>query len=136
MSSNPYESSLETRVLSATPLELVTLLYDGAIEAVRAARGHLVNGDIWARTRAITKAVNILLELSGALDHQNGADISSRLDPLYSYMRRTLLEANFQQKEEGLVTVEKLLVTVRESWSLISSGAAVAHPSADRYWSA
>jgi flagellar protein FliS len=128
MSHNPYESSLETRVLSATPLELVTLLYDGAIDAVRAARGHLRSGDIWARTQAITKAVSILLELSAALDHREGSELGARLDGLYGYMRWTLLEANYTQREAGLITVEELLVTVRESWYRISAGGPVADP--------
>jgi flagellar protein FliS len=118
---NPYEDSLETRVLSATPLELVTMLYDGAIDAVRAARGHLARREIFERSRAVSKAVNIILELANALDHKNAADMSKRLAGLYNFMWRTLLEANYRQTEEGLVTVENLLVSLREAWGKISS---------------
>ena len=121
MLNNPYEDSLEIRVLSATPLGLVTLLYEGAIAAVRAARGHLSNSEIRARSRAVTKAVKILIELDNSLNHDADREMCARLSGLYAYMRQTLLEANYHQTEDGLITVEKLLVSLGESWRQIGS---------------
>ena len=37
MYENPYTASLETKILSSTPIELVTMLYQAAIESVQAA---------------------------------------------------------------------------------------------------
>ena len=70
MYENPYAASLDTKILSATPLELVKLLYQAAIEAVQAARQHLACGVIVERARSVGRAVEILAELSGSLDHQ------------------------------------------------------------------
>lgn len=72
MYANPYASSLETRILAATPMELVRMLYDGALEAVRAARGHLAAGRIPERGKSVAKAVEILTELAGSLNHEQG----------------------------------------------------------------
>jgi flagellar secretion chaperone FliS len=119
MFENPYAVSLETKVYSATPLELVRMLYDAAVDSVRAARQHLAQGNIAERSRAITKTYRILAELYGALDRQRGGELSARLAALYDYMQRRLLDANFRQTDEGLAEVEKLLLPLQEAWSAI-----------------
>jgi len=117
---NPYSKSLEARILAATPLELVVILYDEAISAVRAARGHLAAGNIRERSRSVSKAVNILIELSRSLNFDAGGELSLRLAGVYGFMRNTLLEANFRQTDDGLATTEKLLMSLREAWSTVS----------------
>jgi flagellar protein FliS len=121
MMNNPYSKSIEARVLSATPLELVVILYDETINAVRAARAHLASGDIRARGRSVSKAVAFLLELGNSLNFEAGGELSKRLAGLYGFMRSSLLEANFRQTDEGLATTEELLVSLREAWSVISA---------------
>ena len=121
MMDNPYSKSIEARVLSATPLELVVILYDETINAVRAARAHLASGDIRARSRSVSKAVAFLLELGNSLNFEAGGELSKRLAGLYGFMRSSLLEANFRQTDEGLATTEELLVSLREAWSAISA---------------
>ena len=121
MYENPYASSLETKILSANPMELVKLLYQAAIEAVQAARQHLTRGQIFERGRSVIKAVEILTELSGSLDHEKGGELSTRLAALYDYLQRILLDANFRQADDGLATAEMLLKTLNEAWSAIEA---------------
>jgi flagellar secretion chaperone FliS len=122
MQENPYSQSLEARVLSATPMELVVILYDEAIQAVRAARTHLASKNFHARGRAVSKAVSILLELSRSLNFEAGdRELSKRLAGVYEFMRSSLLEANFRQTEDGLATTERLLVSLREAWFAVSA---------------
>jgi flagellar protein FliS len=113
---NAHDAYLESRVLSADPVELIHLLYEAAIEAVREARRYLAEGEIAARSRSITKAYGILQELVAALDHERGGEISGRLGQLYDYMQRRLLEANFQQTDQPLAEVLGLLATLAEAW--------------------
>lgn len=113
---NAHEAYLEQRVLSADPLELVRLLYQAAIAAVGDARRALSAGEIAARSRSISKACGIVLELNAALDHAQGGEISMRLAALYDYMLRRLLEANMQQSDLPLADVLGLLSTLSEAW--------------------
>jgi flagellar protein FliS len=113
---NAQEAYLEQRVLSADPLELVRLLYQAAIAAVRDARRELSAGEIAARSQSISKACGIVLELNAALDHSQGGEISTRLAALYDYMLRRLLEANMQQSDALLAEVLGLLSTLSEAW--------------------
>jgi flagellar secretion chaperone FliS len=134
MYQSSHDAYLESRVLSATPLELVHLLYRGAIEAVQDARHELAGGRIVERSRAISKAGAILTELSAALNHEAGGELASRLGALYDYMQRKLLEANLQQSDPPLGEVLSLLVTLAEAWAEISKPA-TEPPSPANPWS-
>jgi flagellar protein FliS len=116
MRHDAIDAYLESRILSADPIELVNLLYQACTGAVREARHHLEAGEIAARSRSITKASEILLELVASLDHERGGAISQRLGQLYDYMVRRLTEANFQQSDAPLAEVLGLLCTLSEAW--------------------
>ena len=119
MLNNGHDAYLESRVLSADPLELVTMLYQACMQAVRDARYHLSERRIMERSRAINHACEITFELSAALDHERGGEISQRLAALYNYMRRRLIEANLQQADAPLAEVLGLLTTLGEAWEAI-----------------
>ena len=70
MQNNGHDAYLESRVLSANPVELVHMLYQGCVQAVRDARYSLAQGQIAQRSRSIDKACGILMELNGSLDHE------------------------------------------------------------------
>jgi flagellar secretion chaperone FliS len=116
MHSNGYRSYVENDVLTADPLKLVQLLYEGALEAVESARQHLRAGDIRARSQAITKGLAILHALSAALDHDKGGELSVRLGRLYDYIERLLIDANAKQQEGPLVEAHELLNELLEAW--------------------
>jgi len=58
------ETYFESGVLSADPIELIRMLYRGAVDAVEKARQHLREGDIAARSAQITKAGAIIAHLT------------------------------------------------------------------------
>ena len=112
-----HDAYLESRVLTADPIELVNLLYQACTQAVREARHHLAEGRIAERSQEINKACAIVIELATSLDHERGGEISRRLALLYDYMQRRLLEANMQQSDAPLAEVLGLLSTLSEAWA-------------------
>jgi len=110
------QAYLETHVLSAEPMELVCLLYQHGIDAVRDAKGHLGTGDVAARSAAVSKAIGIIGELNSALDHSSGGTISRSLEQLYAYMTQRLTEANARRQAEPFAEVESLLSTLSQAW--------------------
>jgi len=110
---NPYE---ENRILNASRIELVRILYAAALRAVRNARERLRAGDIAARSREISKAQAILLELSTSVDCSQHREFGQRLLALYDYMQNRLAEANREQKDAPLGEVCYLLGTLQEGW--------------------
>lgn len=108
---------VETGVMGASPHRLIVLLYQGARQAIAQARMHLQQGQVPDRGKAISKAIRIIESgLQSSLNLEVGGEIAERLDALYSYMSRRLLEANIKQSEAMLVEVDGLLATLEEAW--------------------
>ncbi len=116
MSYRARDAYLESKVLSADPLELIRILYQAAVEAVANARRCLAEGDIPGRSREITRAHSILTELTLSLNYEAGA-IARNLAELYDYMQRRLLEAHVMQADGPLAEVGALLATLLEGWN-------------------
>lgn len=122
MLQNPYDSYIESQVLSASPVELVQMLYRAAIDATEAARRHLRNGDIAARTTAATRAYNLVAELTQSLDMESGGRLAESLRELYDYILRRIHEGNYQQLDAPFEEAVRLLNVLLEGWSAISAG--------------
>jgi flagellar protein FliS len=116
MPGNPYALSLEAKVLSADPVELVCLLYRGAIDAVEQARQELRAGNIESRGRAITKAMDILSELIQSLDRKQGGEFALTLLELYDYIQKLLHAAHRDQSGHPLDEAGRLLNTLLQGW--------------------
>ena len=110
---------LEARVLSATPVELVRMLYGAALDSVSEARRHLAAGQIAARSREISRAVAIVAELSSSLDRAAGGSLAQNLAELYDYLQRRLIEANIRQSDDPLAEAIGLLMTLSEAWAQV-----------------
>jgi flagellar protein FliS len=110
---NPY---FEQVILSASPVELVRLMYQNAIASVADARDHLKAGRIRERGQAINKAYAILAELLISLDSEKAPELAANLKRLYCYMQERLIEANLRQKDEPLAETGKLLRTLADAW--------------------
>jgi flagellar secretion chaperone FliS len=108
---------VQTGVSGASPHRLIAMLFQGARQAIAQARMHLQQQNVGARGTAISKAIRIIESgLQEALNKEAGGEIAQRLDTLYSYMSRRLLEANMKQDEAMLLEVDNLLATLEEAW--------------------
>lgn len=114
----------EQMIMSASPIELIRLLYQKAISSVREAREHLAARRIIERAGAINKAYLVLAELNQSLRADEAPELAARLSGLYAYMQRRLLEANLKQKDEPLAEVLGLLMTLAEAWDAIKDSPA------------
>jgi flagellar protein FliS len=118
---------LESEVMNADPVKLVTLLYRGALDAVGAARAALAAGNVAERSRQITKAWNIVTELRNTLNYEQGGEISKRLGDLYGFVGQRLLDANAEQAEGPLLEAGRVLGTLAEAWQLVGAKSPVGH---------
>ena len=103
-------------VQSASPLQLVIMLYDGAIRFCRLGQEAMNNGDLYQQNSYIQKAQKIVAELMSCLDMQKGGPIAENLFALYTYAYNQLVEANVEDNEQGLRQAMKVLEQLRESW--------------------
>lgn len=116
--------SVESAVLSASPHQLVVLLFDGALSAMKKATILMEQGNIPAKGQALSKAINIITNgLRAGLNHEVGGDIAANLDDLYEYMTRRLLEANLRNDPRAIAEVEGLLSNIADAWKQIGPNA-------------
>src|SRR5579864_5662426 len=105
------------RALTASPVELIHILYQSAVQAVDEAVVALHAGDILSRGCAITKAIEILSELRASLRRDVQEEYSNTLEELYDYMQRQLIRAHREQSETLLLEAGRLLNTLLEGWA-------------------
>jgi flagellar secretion chaperone FliS len=113
----------EVAIKTATPLQLVVILYDGAIQALQEAQENLRRQDIPARARCINRSVSIITELQASLNFSIGGDIAESLDRLYNYMKQRIFKANIDQSPEPLNEVVTLLGNLRSAWNTLAAQA-------------
>ena len=114
---------LESAVLSASPHQLVVMLFDGIHSALIRARLFLEQGAIPAKGEALSKAINIIENgLKAGLNMDVGGELPRNLSALYDYMVRSLLHANLRNDIEAITEVEALLLNISDAWKQIGPG--------------
>jgi flagellar protein FliS len=104
------------------------MLFDGLIDSLSSARGHIERQSIEDKSKALTRASRIVVGLQAALDLDKGGELAANLNELYSYIVRRLLHVNVHNDLEALKEVHSLVTEVREAWrqvpSLLPAGSA------------
>ncbi len=118
-----YARAYQTQsVLTASPGQLVLMLYDGALKFIGLAKEGFNLPDSNPRRFELInvnlqKAQNIIVELQGNLNREAGGELATTLDRLYDYYARRLFEANMQKRIEPIVEVERFIKELRDAWS-------------------
>jgi flagellar protein FliS len=118
---------VETRAMSASPHQLIVMLFDGVATSIGLARHHMASGDMLAKGKAISKAINIVDNgLKAGLDARaaghSGEELVGNLSALYDYVIRRLLHANLHNEPKALDEAEALLENIASAWREIGGG--------------
>lgn len=115
------QAYLQTHVQSRSPLELVVMLYDGLLRFLGDAGVAIDGGDLAGKRDAVSKALAVLSELQSTLNIDQGGEVATSLDSLYTYVNGRLLDASMQNDRAPLDESAKLLRTLREAWAEIAA---------------
>ena len=102
-----------------TPLDLVIMLYDGAIEYLQKSIYHIKGGSVQGKVENLSRARAIIEELLYSLNKDVGGEIAENLEALYLYMLMELTKANAKNDIAKVELVEQLLVELRSAWRAI-----------------
>ena len=114
------EAYRQTMVQSRSPLELVVMLYDGALRFLKETEEAMRRGDLIAKRNALSKSFAILSELQSTLNVDQGSATAESLDSLYVYMINRLTEANIQKNPAPVQEVITLLTGLRDAWAAVA----------------
>ena len=111
---NPYAAYANSKVLTASPAELVLMLYDGAIKFCNIAIIGIEQNDIPKAHTNIRKVENIIEEFRSTLDRKYA--VAEDFDRVYVYLLQRLLEANVKKDKAILEEVNMHLRSMRDTW--------------------
>lgn len=109
-------------ILTASPGQLVLMLYDGSLRFLNLAREAFSQKEDCPRrieniNTALVRAQNIIIELRATLNLSEGGDYAANLDRLYEYYLRRLIEANIRKQVEPVIEVYQLIQQLRDGWA-------------------
>jgi flagellar protein FliS len=118
---NPWQSYRKIATQTASPGQLILMLYEGVIRFLeRAQAGFELEDPVEYNTTInnnILRAQDIIRELDCSLNVELGGQLALELRRLYNYFDRLLLEANLRKDPKGVVEVIRRITVLRQAWA-------------------
>ncbi|MCQ2788912.1 MAG: flagellar export chaperone FliS [bacterium] len=115
---NPYlKQYKKNQVETATPEQILILLYDGAINFLNKAKLNLEANDDESFHHNMQCCKNIIAEFMDTLDMEQGGQFAAVLYNLYKYLRRLIITSDVSKNTVGIDEVLKHLTNLRNTWS-------------------
>jgi flagellar protein FliS len=123
-----WQSYRQVATQTASPGQLVLLLYNGIIRFLEQARLGFGLDDPKEFNETINnnlqRALAIANEMNQSLNMAEGGEFAVRMRALYDYFDRRLHESNMNKTEAGILEVLKHVTVLRDAWSeMLQKGA-------------
>jgi len=106
----------EAEVLSASPAQLIVIVYEHLLINLRRARLQLADADAAARSDSLDRARAALTELLVSLDEEKGGDLAVRLRAIYVFFLSELTTLGVKPSGERLDAIIKLAGELHEAF--------------------
>ena len=116
-----YAAYANNKVTTATPADLVLMLYEGAIKFCNIAIVGIEEKDIEKAHNNIRKAQRIIEEFRSTLDFKY--PVAKDFDRVYEYLIYRLRQANLYKDKAMLEEALKHLRTMRNTWEEVIKSA-------------
>jgi flagellar secretion chaperone FliS len=117
---NKFQAYQSGAVFTASPAQLVLMLFDGSIKFLNIAlEGFKFQDPLEFNLtihQNVQKAQAIVRELRACLDPEKGPEFADKMTALYNYFDRRLQEANLKKQPEPIREVIKHLEVLRDAW--------------------
>jgi flagellar protein FliS len=121
--SAPTAAYKQQSILTATPGQLVVMLYDGCLRFLHQGAHAMREGRLAEAGTRLSRAEAIIDELLSTLDMEKGGEIASRLQGIYVFCVRHLMEARLERDADKIEKVGQLLSELRDSWVHVAATA-------------
>ncbi len=123
---NPWQSYRQVATQTATPGQLVLMLFDGAIRFLDRALGGFELDDPAEFNATVNnnviRAQDIIRELDHSLNMEVGGEFAQTMRRLYRYFDEQLGQSNMRKEPDGIRLVIRLITTLRDAWAEMMSG--------------
>ncbi|MDR0220962.1 MAG: flagellar export chaperone FliS [Lachnospiraceae bacterium] len=111
---NAYTQYNNSKILTASPAELVLMLYEGAIKFGNIAIMAIEQKDIQKAHNNIIKVQRIVDNFRATLDMKY--PVAEDLDRVYSYLQGRIIDANVRKDKEIMEEIVMHLRSMRDTW--------------------
>jgi flagellar secretion chaperone FliS len=111
---NLRERYKQDYISTASPADLIIMLYEGCIKKIKLAQIHLESGAIEQTSSALMGAQDIIAELINSLDMS--FEISGDLLKLYDFILGELVQMNIKKDMGTAPAVLDMLITLKNAW--------------------
>lgn len=129
---NPWQSYRQVATQTASPGQLVLMLFDGAIRFLdRALAGFDLEDPVEFNSTVnnnIIRAQDIIRELDHSLNMEVGGDFATTMRRLYRYFDERLVESNMKKEADGIRVVVRMVTTLRDAWAEMLAGRGIEAP--------
>ena len=131
----PWDSYRKVATQTATPGQLVLMLYDGTLKFLDKAMTGFDHQDplLFNQTinNNIVRAQAIIHEMNASLNMKAGGEVASNFRRLYNYFYRRLTEANRTKQKAPIEETMARLRVLRDSWAEMLRNGGEARPESD-----
>ena len=114
MKNNPYRAYKQQSILTMTPGDMLTTVYDGLLKELASAQVSFNKNDISEINRHLKKAQLILKHLQNSLDSQY--EVSENLYSLYDYFTHIIIQANIKKDPSSLDEIITMISELRNTY--------------------
>ncbi len=114
-----YKSNQNLSVMTADPMKLVIMIYEGGIRNLKASRSAIKEKNIEKRNKFIYKSQDFIDELINGLNFELGGEVAKNLYSLYEYFLWSLNMAIAKNSSEYVTNVITNMEGLLESWKRI-----------------
>ncbi len=118
-----YAPALETyrrqQIETASPMQLVRMLYDAMLDSTREAKSALQEKDYELANNRLLHSQRIVEELDGAVDEEKGGEIAYNLRRLYDFLLQRLTYVNITKSIAALEDTEAVMEEMHSMWSSV-----------------
>jgi len=107
------------QIETADPATLILMLFDRAIVLLDKAKNEILKKQYEEKGYSLTKANEIIAELSSSLDMEKGGEIAASLLRLYNFVMREIINADLNLNTKSLDNARRIVSEIRESWTSI-----------------
>jgi flagellar protein FliS len=105
-----------TQISTASSVQVVVLLYDGAISSMKLAQEGMVALNFHDKARFLDRALRVVGELAASLNMEEGGVVARDLQRLYEYIQFELTQANLKNEPGRLASPIRCMSEIRKAW--------------------
>lgn len=116
-----YKSNQNLSVMTADPMKLVIMIYEGGLTNLKASKGAIIAKNIVKRNKFIYKSQDFINELINGLNFELGGEVAKNLYSLYEYfvwsLNMAIAKNSVEYVDNVITNMEGLLISWKQIYN-------------------